>query len=85
MVDDLLDVARVTQGKIEPHWEIVDLRALLRLSLIHISEPHETVLDLVCRLLLEKKKQSRKRTTANHILRQSIAQIKYESVLKPQH
>ena len=25
------------------------------LSLIHISEPHETVLDLVCRLLLEKK------------------------------
>mgnify|MGYP003376536965 CR=1 FL=1 len=24
------------------------------LSLIHISEPHETVLDLVCRLLLEK-------------------------------
>lgn len=30
MVDDLLDVARVTQGKIEPHWEIVDLRALLR-------------------------------------------------------
>eukprot|EP00656_Telonema_subtile_P012734 TRINITY_DN16429_c0_g1_i1.p1 TRINITY_DN16429_c0_g1~~TRINITY_DN16429_c0_g1_i1.p1 ORF type:complete len:356 (+),score=11.75 TRINITY_DN16429_c0_g1_i1:120-1187(+) len=26
------------------------------LSLIHISEPHETVLDLVCRLLLEKKK-----------------------------
>lgn len=30
MVDDLLDVARVTQGKIEPHWEVVDLRALLR-------------------------------------------------------
>ena len=26
------------------------------LSLIHISEPTETVLDLVCRLLLEKKK-----------------------------
>ena len=26
------------------------------LSLIHISEPHETVLDLVCRLLLEKNK-----------------------------
>ena len=25
------------------------------LSLIHISEPTETVLDLVCRLLLEKK------------------------------
>jgi signal transduction histidine kinase len=30
MVDDLLDVARVTQGKIEPHWETIDLRALLR-------------------------------------------------------
>lgn len=30
MVDDLLDVARVTQGKIEPHWEVVDLRLLLR-------------------------------------------------------
>lgn len=30
MVDDLLDVARVTQGKIEPHWEVVDLRILLR-------------------------------------------------------
>mgnify|MGYP007112065535 CR=1 FL=1 len=29
---------------------------LSMLSLIHISEPHETVLDLVCRLLLEKKK-----------------------------
>ena len=27
------------------------------LSLIHISEAHETVLDLVCRLLLEKKKR----------------------------
>ena len=26
------------------------------LSLIHISRAHETVLDLVCRLLLEKKK-----------------------------
>ena len=26
------------------------------LSLIHISEPTETVLDIVCRLLLEKKK-----------------------------
>ena len=33
---------------------------LLGLSLIHISEPtaHETVLDLVCRLLLEKKKKT---------------------------
>jgi len=30
MVDDLLDVARVTQGKIEPHWEEIDLNALLR-------------------------------------------------------
>ena len=30
MVDDLLDVARVTQGKIEPHWEQVDLASLLR-------------------------------------------------------
>src|SRR5664280_1457028 len=30
----------------------VDERRLL--SLIHISEAHETVLDLVCRLLLEK-------------------------------
>ena len=32
---------------------------VLHLSLIHISEPttHETVLDLVCRLLLEKKKK----------------------------
>lgn len=30
MVDDLLDVARVTKGKIEPHWETVDLNALLR-------------------------------------------------------
>ena len=27
------------------------------LSLIHISEPTKTVLDLVCRLLLEKKKK----------------------------
>ena len=30
MVDDLLDAARVTQGKIEPRWESVDLAALLR-------------------------------------------------------
>lgn len=30
MVDDLLDVARVTQGKIAPHWEAVDLVRLLR-------------------------------------------------------
>lgn len=30
MVDDLLDVARVTQGKIAPHWEAVDLQRLLR-------------------------------------------------------
>jgi len=30
MVDDLLDVARVTQGKIHPHWEQIDLNALLR-------------------------------------------------------
>ena len=28
-VDDLLDVARVTRGKIEPRWEIVDLSAVL--------------------------------------------------------
>ena len=28
------------------------------LSLIHISRAHETVLDLVCRLLLEKKKDT---------------------------
>jgi CheY-like chemotaxis protein/two-component sensor histidine kinase len=28
-VEDLLDTARVTQGKIEPKWEIVDLVALL--------------------------------------------------------
>lgn len=30
MVDDLLDAARVTQGKIEPRWEAVDLVSLLR-------------------------------------------------------
>ena len=30
------------------------------LSLIHISEPTETVLDLVCRLLLENKKKNKK-------------------------
>jgi signal transduction histidine kinase len=30
LVDDLLDAARVTQGKIEPRWETVDLVALLR-------------------------------------------------------
>lgn len=29
LVDDLLDTARVTQGKIEPKWETVDLSALL--------------------------------------------------------
>jgi signal transduction histidine kinase len=29
MVDDLMDVARVTQGKIELHWEVVDLRGIL--------------------------------------------------------
>jgi two-component system, sensor histidine kinase len=29
LVDDLLDAARVTQGKIEPKWETVDLVALL--------------------------------------------------------
>jgi len=29
LVEDLLDTARVTQGKIEPKWEIVDLVALL--------------------------------------------------------
>ena len=32
------------------------MSGLASLSLIHISEPTETVLDLVCRLLLEKKK-----------------------------
>ena len=32
---------------------------LLNLSLIHISEPHETVLDIVCRLLLAKKKKAK--------------------------
>jgi CheY-like chemotaxis protein len=30
MVEDLLDVARVTQGKIDPKWEMVDLGALLQ-------------------------------------------------------
>lgn len=30
LVDDLLDAARVTQGKIEPRWEAVDLTALLQ-------------------------------------------------------
>jgi len=30
LVEDLLDTARVTQGKIEPKWEVVDLAALLR-------------------------------------------------------
>ena len=37
--------------------EIVDLYdiVVVDLSLIHISRAHETVLDLVCRLLLEKK------------------------------
>lgn len=30
LVDDLLDAARVTQGKIEPRWETVDLVALLK-------------------------------------------------------
>jgi len=29
LVDDLLDAARVTQGKIEPKWETVDLASLL--------------------------------------------------------
>lgn len=29
LVDDLLDTARVTQGKIEPKWETVDLSSLL--------------------------------------------------------
>jgi signal transduction histidine kinase len=29
LVEDLLDTARVTQGKIEPKWEMVDLVALL--------------------------------------------------------
>jgi CheY-like chemotaxis protein len=29
LVDDLLDVARVTQGKIEPQWEVLDVVALL--------------------------------------------------------
>jgi len=32
-------------------------RMTLYMTLIHISEPHETVIDLVCRLLLEKKKE----------------------------
>ena len=36
-----------------------DFVSHLLLSLIHISEPHETVLDLVCRLLLEKKKHTK--------------------------
>ena len=34
----------------------------IHLSLIHISEAHETVLDLVCRLLLEKKTNKNPRT-----------------------
>src|SRR5665647_3278269 len=33
------------------------IAAALELSLIHISEPHETDSYLVCRLLLEKKKE----------------------------
>src|SRR5665811_399401 len=36
----------VNAGSLDPR--------VMALSLIHISEPHETVLDLVCRLLLEK-------------------------------
>jgi signal transduction histidine kinase len=30
LVDDLLDAARVTQGKIDLHWETVDLKELIR-------------------------------------------------------
>ncbi len=36
------------------------LEEAVRLSLIHILRAHETVLDLVCRLLLEKKKKKKK-------------------------
>jgi len=58
LVEDLLDTARVTQGKIEPKWEIVDLVALLgravdgarrsmteaRAQQLHLHVPAEPVL-----------------------------------------
>jgi len=40
MVDDLLDAARVTQGKIEPRWEPVDLAGLLRRVEEHARRAH---------------------------------------------
>lgn len=50
MVDDLLDVARVTQGKIEPHWETVDVAALLRRVASTVrqtrTDPRSQILDL---------------------------------------
>ena len=45
-----------TQSALGQRAEVVRNGEVVALSLIHISEPHETVLDLVCRLLLEKKK-----------------------------
>ena len=45
------------------HWNRYpeDITLIKELSLIHILRAHETVLDLVCRLLLEKKKKKRKK------------------------
>ena len=47
--------ARVIQAMTEFAGQRIEAHEDLGLSLIHISRAHETVLDLVCRLLLEKK------------------------------
>ena len=57
----LADVAaevdvRLSVGRTGVCWDNAQQESL---SLIHISEPHETVLDLVCRLLLEKKNSTK--------------------------
>src|SRR5262249_9392482 len=38
LIDDLLDVSRVTQGKIELKWEVVDLCALLKRVVVNADQ-----------------------------------------------
>ena len=69
-----------TEGSIdesyEPEWELFDLEKdpyelnnVVAVSYTHLRA-HETVLDLVCRLLLEKKKKTNPRYVTNDIKHQ---------------
>ena len=68
------EVAQGRDGKMAANWVINELFGRLKKEGHDITESpvsythlraHETVLDLVCRLLLEKKQQNKKKKTKN--------------------